>query len=274
MARIRSTKPEFWDDECLGKMSLLARLTFLSLKDHADDEGRGLGDPEAVWAAAHKHQGSGVKASFKRALSELAACKLCKKPHVVFYKADGCRYYWLPMFKKHQKIDKPSPSKLPPPPNSTNPRDYSPLEQGSGIKDQGSGRRDAGASPPLPVPALPVTPEEERDLDRTVSAFAFCNTPGVPAKQNAVRDLRRLGLSHEFIRAIAHKQEQKPFYDIIRSIEKGKATPDFKASETPRTCRICSGLGQYQNPKAPIGVTDLIPCPQCNKPLNGQNSTQ
>lgn len=322
MARIRTTKPEFWDDECLGKMSILARLTFLALKDLADDEGRGLGDPDAIWAAAHKYQSSGVKAGFKRALSELGptlerqgsaseapierphsaseagakrpssaseatanwtysasgACKTCGKPHVIFYKVDGCSYYWLPRFKKHQKIDKPSPSKLPPPPFSTNPRDYSPLDldQGSGSGSV-SGSKEEVASPPPTSPSAGTTetPEEppkepgteEREVDKTVAAFGFCNSPGIGAKQAAIRDLRRIGISHEFIRSIARKQEQKPFYEIIRSIEKGKAKPDFKPSPPPpKTCRRCGDLRRISDPKALAGEAKYVACPDCAPP--------
>lgn len=111
------------------------------------------------------------------------------------------------------------------------------------------------------------TPEEEREVDRTVGAFGFCSTPGIPAKQAAIRDLRRQGLTHEFLRAIAYKQEAKDFYVIVREMSKGKATPDFRPTgTTTKTCRRCAGLEKVQDPKAPIGATALIPCPDCVKP--------
>lgn len=296
MARIRSTKPEFWDDECLGKMSLLARLTFLALKDLADDDGRGLGDPDAIWAAAHKYQGSGVKAGFKRALSELGAtvertssdseadvqrqlsgngaCKTCGKPHVIFYKINGSSYYWLPRFSKHQKIDRPSPSRLPAPPLSTNPRDNTPLDQGSRIKDLGSGSREDVASPPPPsAPSAGTNGTDEaeaREVDRTVAAFGFCSSPGPTSKRSAITDLRRIGLSHEFIRSIASKQEKKSFYEIIRSLEKNKAVPDFKPSPpAPKKCRNlkCIDGRIIDHERTTAAQTAFKPCPDCGPPL-------
>lgn len=73
MARIRTTKPLFWGNECLGRMSTLARLTFLGLKDNADDHGRGQGDFESIWSAVHRHAHRNVRAALVGALRELGA---------------------------------------------------------------------------------------------------------------------------------------------------------------------------------------------------------
>jgi hypothetical protein len=38
MARIRTIKPEFWQDEKVGKLSILARLLFIGMNNFTDDE--------------------------------------------------------------------------------------------------------------------------------------------------------------------------------------------------------------------------------------------
>jgi hypothetical protein len=40
MSRIRTIKPEFWEDEGNGRLSALARLLFIATFNMADDEGR------------------------------------------------------------------------------------------------------------------------------------------------------------------------------------------------------------------------------------------
>ncbi len=153
MARIRTIKPEFWESEVLGRLSPLARLTFAGLISHADDAGRGRGEVGAMYGRMHAYASSAVRARFKRCLSELKRVKL-----VVFYKgSNNCSYYWIPGFNEHQRIDKPSPSRFPPPPgfveeveNATDPLpDLSTLDQGSGKGvDQGKeGRGEDLGSP-------------------------------------------------------------------------------------------------------------------------------
>ncbi len=112
-----------------------------------------------------------------------------------------------------------------------------------------------------PGVAPPSTPEEEREVDRTVAAFGFTSTPAVETKQKAIRDLRRLGLSHEWIRKVASEKTGATFWEIIRFLEKNRAIKSDKPKA--KTCRKCGGLGQIQNVKAPIGVTDLVSCPEC-----------
>lgn len=128
-----------------------------------------------------------------------------------------------------------------------------------------------GTAPP-PASASPGT-AEDRDVEQTVAAFAFCATPGTEAKRRAVRDLLRLGLSHEFIRTVAARQEAKPFFSIINDLEKGR-TKEFKPS-TPVPKRTC------KNAKCVDGrVVDLAnttpertawkQCPDCGPPASAK----
>lgn len=113
MARIRTIKPEFWEDERLGRLSLLARFTFAGLISLADDEGRGRGSAQYLRSRLHAYAADVSLGQMEAALQELQ-----KAERVVFYEAGGDSFYWIPRFRDHQRIDKWTASKLPAPPMS------------------------------------------------------------------------------------------------------------------------------------------------------------
>lgn len=106
MARIRSIKPEFWEDERLGLMPRDTRLVFLALISLADDEGRLRGSPEFVRSRAFPYD-----ASFDVA-PELD--RLARAGRIRWYRSNGERLIEVLRFREHQKIDKPSKSQLDP----------------------------------------------------------------------------------------------------------------------------------------------------------------
>lgn len=129
---------------------------------------------------------------------------------------------------------------------------------------------DGEEAPPPPISAPPVTPDPEtREVDRTVAAFAFCVGPGIRAKTVAIADLRRQDISHEAIRAVAAKQEQKDFYDIIRSIQKGKTSPEFRPSAPAKPrCKNqkCVDGKVVDHERTTAERTAFKPCPDCRSP--------
>lgn len=154
MPRIRTIKPELWESEKLGRLSVLARLSFVGLISLADDEGRGRGDPAFLFARLHAYAPDVGPKDMRKALDEIAGVGLA-----AFYQAAGCSYYAIPTWADNQKIDKPSTSKLPAPStgvkafgeDSANVRgtlgEDSPLDQGPGTKDQVSRTREQGPGP-------------------------------------------------------------------------------------------------------------------------------
>lgn len=110
MARIRSLKPDVWQDEAFGNASHDARLLFIGLITQADDEGRLNGAPRLIWSLIYPWEDFQPE-SLYRWLVELEAAKL-----VVRYARKGREYIALPSWDKHQKISHPTPSKLPKPP--------------------------------------------------------------------------------------------------------------------------------------------------------------
>lgn len=115
--RIRTIKPEFWESETLGHLGPMARLTFAGLFNLADDLGRGRGSDLFIWSELHKYYDheSERRKTFHLVLKELEESGL-----VSFYSDDkGCRYFFLPGFTEHQKIDRRRPSIFPPPPKGS-----------------------------------------------------------------------------------------------------------------------------------------------------------
>lgn len=133
MARIRSIKPETWTDEKMVEMSPLARLLFIGLWNFADDEGRMVYSPTRI-----KLQ---ILPADSADISELLG-EIRGKLLVQVYAVDGVEYLQIVNFAKHQRVDKRTESKYPPPPsvppNSAEPPRIPTPDQG---RDQG---RDQG----------------------------------------------------------------------------------------------------------------------------------
>ena len=140
MARIRTIKPEFPHSESMGEVSRDARLLFILLWTLADDEGRLRGNSRMLASLLYPYDDDAPKL-IDGWLSELDA-QSC----IVRYQIAGSTYLEICNWLIHQKIDKPSRSKIPAFDESSrilaNPREESSGDQGSRkgsrIKDQGS----------------------------------------------------------------------------------------------------------------------------------------
>jgi uncharacterized phage protein (TIGR02220 family) len=112
MARTRSIKPEFWDDEKLTSVSRDARLTFIGMWNHSDDYAVVKGHP--LWLKNKIFPYDEIKpAEFQRWLQELENIKC-----IIPYEANGEKYYYIRTFGKHQTINRPSQVKNPSPPDT------------------------------------------------------------------------------------------------------------------------------------------------------------
>ncbi len=140
MARIRSIKPEFWTDEKVVGLSPLARLVFIGLWNFADDEGRADYSPMRLKMQILPAD----DADMPLLLGEIRGAGL-----IVVYSVDNKEYFEICGFSKHQKIDKRSASKRPPPPTSAEVLRFPTTDQGrdqgrEGIKDIGGAVAPAG----------------------------------------------------------------------------------------------------------------------------------
>ena len=168
MARIRTIKPEFPQSESMGRVSRDARLCFVMLWTLADDEGRLRGSSRMLASLLYPYDED------SRDLIENWLEELKKENCIVRYEIDGDCYIQVTNWTDHQRIDRPSKSKIDPPPSigkkpressrklakpredSTKPREASTLDQG---RDQG----EEGIARASRLPASWTLPEAWRD---------------------------------------------------------------------------------------------------------------
>lgn len=106
MARIRTIKPEFFQDEDLATVSELANLLAVGLLGHADDEGYFRANPALVKSVVFPLREPSV--SIHDMLSELSDIGFIK----LFKGSDGKDYGLVCNFVKHQRVNRATPSKI------------------------------------------------------------------------------------------------------------------------------------------------------------------
>jgi len=107
MARIRTIKPEFPQSESVGRLSREARLLFIQLWTIADDAGRTRAASRMLASLLYPYDDD-APALIDGWLAELSDAGM-----VALYEHDGARYLEITKWLEHQKIDKPSKSRLP-----------------------------------------------------------------------------------------------------------------------------------------------------------------
>jgi hypothetical protein len=120
MARIRTIKPEFPQSETIGRLSRDARLLFVQLWTIADDAGRLRGASRMLASLLYPYDNDAGK------LIDKWLAELDEKECIRRYEVDGSQYIEIINWLKHQKIDRPSVSRIPPfVEGSTKPREES-----------------------------------------------------------------------------------------------------------------------------------------------------
>lgn len=198
MPRIRTVKPEIWSDEALGACPRDARLLFIGLITQADDAGRFRAAPALLRASIFPYDESLNKDRVQDWLEALGAAGL-----VLLYTVKGEQYGEFPSWTSHQRIDRPSESKIPPigarDPNPTpdSTKDRRALDEASQLEgkgEEGKGK-DQGVifeqiyqqwsdQPGLirhrrPTPAMRRAATKaltDHDLDETLDAIALYAT--------------------------------------------------------------------------------------------------
>ena len=101
---------EYWSDEEIGGWSHTARLFYIALWNFADDEGRFKAHDVLLKSQAFPYD---ERVSIKQLKEEIS-----KK--VIWYEVSGSQYGYLKNFLSYQRIDRPTASKLPEPPEKSN----------------------------------------------------------------------------------------------------------------------------------------------------------
>ena len=107
MARIRTIKPEFPQSESMGRVGRESRLCFILLFTLADDSGRLRGNSRMLASLLYPYDDD-AKKHIDSWLTELH-----QEGCIVRYEIEGDQYIQINKWLQHQKIDKPSPSKIP-----------------------------------------------------------------------------------------------------------------------------------------------------------------
>lgn len=111
MARIRTIKPAAFTSERVdGYVGDMFR-TWVGLWCYCDDKGRGRDDEDLVKAEIWPRVKRMTAAKVRQHIDEIAAPEdgpLCK------YVVDGKPYFHVVNWEEHQKVNRPTPSKLPP----------------------------------------------------------------------------------------------------------------------------------------------------------------
>ena len=164
MGRIRTIKPEFPQSESIGRLSRDARLLFIQIWTLVDDEGRTRGNATMLASLLYPYDTDAV------GLIEGWTQELEGEGCIARYRVGKDSYVQVTNWRDHQKIDKPSKSKLPPPSQgSANPREDSETEwngmEGIG-KDSSGMETPAGANPSPSLYSFGKETEAENDLGK------------------------------------------------------------------------------------------------------------
>ncbi len=171
MARIRSIKPEFWSDARLAlELSRDARLLYIALWNEADDAGRFQAHPARLRGVVFPYD-----SDIQVQLIEDSLRTLSDTGRAVLYEVDGEPYCQLTKFAEHQKINRPTPSRLPAPPNTSTP----PTIQGSLTEDSVSPHGDVKKSVALARAPRELGSGSGKGSGET-ETFANANGAGAP----------------------------------------------------------------------------------------------
>lgn len=236
-------KPEFWTHPLLSKLQDHSRLMAIGVLNLADDEGYFRAESALVRAALRPFDDGTEKTT--EALRELSSIGYV----TVFHHAEGGVIGKVINFRKHQKINKPSPSKLRQYDDSVNApgmlsEDY-PTE-GKGMEGKRNGMEGNGGEGPPPVEFPPGFPESEKQaVDWIRGTLAVPDAPdawiiemwnqaiGRGFKDGAEVQIRNWA---KFIAGRWPKEKQRQLRDSAKGAEKKEgAAPAMKpiAADAP-----------------------------------------
>lgn len=195
MARIRTIKPELPQSESMGRVSRDARLLFILLWTLCDDAGRTRAASRMLASLLYPYDDDAP------GLIDAWLVELEEEGCILRYSVEGSAYLQVCKWLIHQKIDRPSASKIPAPAESSrvlaSPRESSSVDLDLRTKDL-----DQGEAPPTSFAiAQEVAPPEARKAENQGLprlAFRHPSSRGkarfcVPTRLGLRRTLRSAG---------------------------------------------------------------------------------
>ncbi|MER7702370.1 hypothetical protein ABTX81_05660 [Kitasatospora sp. NPDC097605] len=251
MARIRSVKPETWVSETLAEVSIPAMVTFLGMTNHADDHGRHRDVAAIVYGLVWPLREEITRADVEDHLQQLAtAGAICR-----YTGCDGRRYFHYPTWRNHQKIDKPSLSRLPACPHCEPERCgvcKGPCIQRSALADAAGPSREDGASAPRvfaepsanapaaieqhPEPSVPAPTAPAADISRA----AVPDQPPVPADEETTGQAAFVEGSPKVRRTLS--EDSTPGSRIL---DPGSSSPTGRQAPDAATVSANQLVGEY-----------------------------
>lgn len=112
--RIRTIKPEFWESETIASLTVHARLLFVACLNAADDEGRLRWNAAYLKSVAFIYDEEFTESFIESLMEQITEASLIRS-----YQGGNrvATYAVIDSFSEHQRINRPSPSKLPEPPD-------------------------------------------------------------------------------------------------------------------------------------------------------------
>jgi hypothetical protein len=210
MARIRTIKPEFFTSLTVCRLPVHARLTFIGLWTHVDDEGRCVDDSRLVKAAVWPLDDR-TSADVEADLSLLTESSLITR-----YTVSERSFIAVRGWSEHQRINRPTKSKFPSPddPNVSISRNGSESKQaGHGTKDvvlTESSLRNQGA--------LSEDSREERNREQGKeqgTLFTPPASPRTPDKQPEPRPMTSQDVVAAYVDGAVAAGKDKPTGSLI-----------------------------------------------------------
>jgi hypothetical protein len=102
--------PGIWQSQDFGNLTTLAKLVFIGLFSQADDEGRGRANTQYIKNTLFPYDEKMQKSDIEKSFSEIADYMSIR-----FYEIGGSEYYALTNWSVWQKVERPTPSRMPEP---------------------------------------------------------------------------------------------------------------------------------------------------------------
>jgi hypothetical protein len=250
MARIRTIKPEFPQSESIGRLSRNARLLYVNLITTVDDAGRARGSSRMLASLLYPYDND-APGLIEDWIQELEQEGCARR-----YEFEGSTYLDLPNFLKHQKIDKPSQSRLPKFEDGSRvvakPRDVSAPDLVSSISTFDLGKVSSTGTKDLPVAPQPrmlkrrgYTKIATKDLDADFEVWfaQFPKQDGEDGARTKYRSVRRSfrATAAELLSAAMRYSQQKTGTDptYIKTAKNWLNDGDWK---NPPRAKATNGL--------------------------------
>lgn len=164
MARIRTVKPEIRRSLVVSAWPYPVRWTFVGLPGYLDDAGRGLDDTRLIKAELYPLDDDMTTRKVEHHLDVIAGQgPLCR------YEVEGGRFLHITSWREHQRINRPTPSRIPPCPlHEASVSPHVQLTEASPPERKG---REQGKEGSAPRPSAPPQDVPVEDASGVLAAF-------------------------------------------------------------------------------------------------------